>query len=66
MKDKLLESQSTGYDRGYVSGYYDAIAEQSWDCGDCGNTYDISVQYCPNKYLDQAIVNLKSKGVGHE
>lgn len=66
MKDKLLESHSQGYDKGYACGYYDAIAEMSWQCGDCKNTYDISVKNCPNTYLDQAIVILEKEGIGHE
>jgi hypothetical protein len=66
MKEKLVDSYSEGYDKGYATGYYDAIAEQSWDCGDCGNTYDTSVECCPNKHLDEAIVRLKKAGVSHE
>lgn len=66
MKEKLLESYSEGYDKGYASGYYDAIAEQSWRCGDCGNTYETSVECCPNNKLDEAIVGLKKNGVGYE
>ena len=66
MKEKLLDSHSKGYDKGYACGYYDAIAEMSWECGDCKNTYDISVKYCPNTYLDQAILNLEKEGIGHE
>jgi hypothetical protein len=38
----------------------------SWQCGDCKNTYEISVKNCPNTYLDQAIVNLEKEGIGHE
>jgi len=27
-----------------------------WQCGDCGNTYDTGVRYCPNARLDQHAV----------
>lgn len=55
MKEKLLDH----YDAGYTNGYYDAVAEMSWKCGDCGNTYDSSVQYCPNKFLDKATLKVE-------
>jgi hypothetical protein len=54
MKETLLDS----YDRGYNNGYYDAVAEMSWQCGDCGNRYDRSVMNCPNKFLDKAILKV--------
>lgn len=54
MKEKLLESYSEGYDNGYRNGYLDAVMESSWECADCGNTYDSSVSSCPNQYLDRA------------
>lgn len=54
------------YDKGYATGYYDAIAEKTWQCGDCKNTYESSVKHCPNQKLDQAIVNLQAVGVSYE
>lgn len=56
MKNKLLEAHSEGYDAGYKNGYLDAILEKTWECGDCGNTYESSVQNCPNTQLDKAHV----------
>ena len=56
MKEKLLEEYSQGYDAGYKNGYLDAVLENTWDCGDCGNTYEASVQHCPNEQLDKAHV----------
>lgn len=64
--DRYQEGYDKGYDKGYASGHYDAIAEKTWDCGDCGNTYEETVTRCPNTRLDQAIVVLKKEGIGYE
>jgi len=34
------------------------IDDITWQCGDCGNTYDLAVQYCPNNILDRALLNM--------
>jgi hypothetical protein len=43
--------------RGYVQG----VQDSGWECGDCGNQYDASVDTCPNRILDEAIAALRSK-----
>lgn len=43
----------------YTRGYLDGLKAMSWQCGDCGNTYDNSVDRCPNVMLDQAYVNVR-------
>ena len=32
------------------------LDELTWQCGDCGNTYEYSVKYCVNNLLDKLIV----------
>ncbi len=63
---KMKRLELDRYDKGYACGYYDALAELTWECGDCGNIYESSVQYCPNNNLDKAIVSLKKQGISHE
>ena len=33
----------------------------TWECGDCGNTYDFGVQACPNNILDKALLEVFNK-----
>lgn len=40
----------------YARGVLDGVQKSTWVCGDCGNTYDAAVQYCPNVALDHAYV----------
>jgi hypothetical protein len=54
---KMKKTQLDIYDSGYTNGYYDA----SWECSDCGNTYDSSVKQCPNEYLDKAAFKYNNK-----
>ena len=44
----------TSYREGYLAG----ILATSWTCGDCGNTYDASVDHCPNTLLDAAYLSM--------
>lgn len=30
----------------------------TWKCGECGNTYDLGVEFCPNNILDKALLEL--------
>ena len=39
-----------------AEGYEAAMRETSWECGDCGNTYDYTVTECPNRILDEIAV----------
>lgn len=32
------------------------LDELTWQCGDCGNTYEYSVRYCPNNLIDKLSV----------
>ena len=38
------------------------LNECTWQCGDCGNTYEYSTLSCPNKALDKLLVSKK----GHD
>ncbi len=49
----ILEHRPGGDD---IGGAYRRRRADTWTCGDCGNNYDHSVQYCPNTALDQAVV----------
>jgi hypothetical protein len=30
------------------------LEDITWECGDCGNTYDITIHNCPNKFVHLA------------
>lgn len=45
----------------YAQGYLDGLKEGGWSCYDCGNVYESSVEECPNRLIDQAVVNLRSE-----
>lgn len=42
----------------FAEGRVEGIRESGWHCGDCGNFYDATVDGCPNRLLDEALVNL--------
>lgn len=44
----------------YAQGYLDALEATSWTCPDCRNTYDPDITECPNRYLDEAKVALRT------
>ena len=37
----------------YWRGYIEATALFTWQCDDCGNTYTLNVENCPNEILDE-------------
>lgn len=39
-------------ERARLSGFKAGVLETGWVCVDCGNTYESSVDECPNKNLD--------------
>jgi hypothetical protein len=41
------------FQEGFEAGYAQAMAEVSWTCDDCGNTYESTVYECPNRILDE-------------
>jgi hypothetical protein len=41
---------------GYVTGLRDA----GWVCADCGNTYEATVDECPNRMLDQGEADIRA------
>ncbi|NDB61202.1 hypothetical protein EB001_22585 [bacterium] len=32
------------------------VDDITWQCGDCGNVYDLAVNHCPNFILDKALL----------
>lgn len=50
---------STDASLDYARGVLHGVQKSTWTCGDCGNTYDPTVQHCPNVTLDHAHVNLR-------
>lgn len=42
-------------DVAFAKGRVQGIRESGWTCGDCGNLYDASADYCPNRLLDEAV-----------
>lgn len=44
----------------YTQGFHDGLIEASWQCLDCGNTYQAGVEHCPNDLIDQAAAQLKA------
>lgn len=58
---KMKKHQLDIYDSGYNNGYFDAVMEMAWQCGDCNNWYDRSVQNCPNTFLDKASLKLNNR-----
>lgn len=38
----------------YAKGYLKGIEDSSWNCIDCGNAYESSVEECPNRLMDEA------------
>lgn len=53
--DKYLKNNSM-----YALGFVEGLIAGSWKCYDCGNTYEVSVDECPNRELDQANADLRS------
>ena len=41
----------------FAQGRVEGVRESGWQCGDCGNFYDATVDYCPNRLLDQALLD---------
>lgn len=37
------------------------LEDITWDCADCGNTYDLTVQNCPNTILNKALTVKRGK-----
>lgn len=58
---KMKKQQIDIYDTAYNNGYFDAVMEASWQCGDCDNWYDSSVKMCPNTFLDKASFKLNNR-----
>lgn len=53
-------------DIAYAKGRVDGIRESGWQCGDCGNFYDASVDHCPNRLLDEAVVTVHREQARHD
>lgn len=45
----------------FASGFVEGVRESGWQCGDCGNFYDATVECCPNRVLDKALVCLRKE-----
>jgi len=43
----------------YAQGYLDGLREGGWQCYDCENWYESSVDECPNKLIDEAVARLR-------
>jgi hypothetical protein len=43
----------------YAQGYLDGLREGGWQCFDCENWYESSVEECPNKNIDEAQARLR-------
>jgi hypothetical protein len=56
-----VSKKDIAHAKGYVSG----IRESGWQCGDCGNFYDATVDHCPNRLLDEALVGLRRTKSSH-
>ena len=37
-----------------------AVDDVTWQCGDCGNRYEYSIEHCPNRRLDEWILEAKN------
>lgn len=48
------------FQNGRAQGYLEAIEQTAWTCHDCGNTYDPDITECPNRYLDEAKVAVRT------
>ena len=44
----------------YKEGYLQALIDTSWTCYDCGNSYTLDIERCPNTLLDQAYADVRS------
>lgn len=45
----------------YNKGYLDGVMASSWTCFDCGNTYQASIEECPNIQIDEAKVKVRQE-----
>jgi hypothetical protein len=43
----------------YAQGFFDGVKAAAWECGDCGNVYQSTIDYCPNNAIDQAMADLR-------
>jgi len=43
----------------YAQGYLQGLKDTTWKCFDCGNTYESSVEECPNLLIDEAEAKLR-------
>jgi hypothetical protein len=43
----------------YAQGFFDGLKAAAWECGDCGNVYQSTIDYCPNNAIDQAMADLR-------
>lgn len=43
----------------YAQGFVDGLRKSGWDCPDCGNWYEASVEECPNREMDEATTTLR-------
>lgn len=59
-QDERVGTEKTHSNVAYAQGYLDALESTSWTCPDCGNTYDPDITECPNRYLDEAKVALRT------
>lgn len=38
------------------------VKDVTWQCVDCGNTYEFTVEHCPNYKLDLWMLKAKKRG----
>jgi len=46
--------------KAFADGYYQAVVDTSWECGDCCNRYGPDVDNCPNDMMDRAALIRKN------
>lgn len=42
------------------------VDDITWQCGDCGNIYDLAVNHCPNFILDKALLEQGSLNLNYD
>lgn len=47
-------------ERTFVEGYLEGLLATTWQCYDCGNTYQADIDDCPNIMLDEAHAGVRS------
>jgi hypothetical protein len=39
------------------------VDDVTWQCADCGNRYEYTIEFCPNRNLDEWMLQTKKKGM---